>query len=65
MHAASVPCHSKDFGADRKNYQILIEADYIVNACESGYSKQNISDFMDKIMKTASGKTIAKEVFHV
>jgi len=26
VHAASVPCHSKDFGADRKNYQILIEA---------------------------------------
>ena len=50
---------------DGIDYQILIEADYIVNACESGYSKQNISDFMDKIMKTASGKTIAKEVFHV
>ena len=50
---------------DGIDYQILIEADYIVNACESGYSKQNIRDFMDKIMKTASGKTIAKEVFHV
>ena len=50
---------------DGIDYQILIEADYIVNACESGYSKQNISDFMDKIMKTASGKEAAKEVFHV
>ena len=50
---------------DGIDYQILIEADYIVNACESGYSKQNIRDFMDKIMKTASGKMIAKEVFHV
>ena len=50
---------------DGIDYQILIEADYIVNACESGYNKQNIRDFMDKIMKTASGKTIAKEVFHV
>lgn len=50
---------------DGIDYQILIEADYIVNACESGYSKQNISDFMDKIMKTASGKTIAKEVLYV
>ena len=50
---------------DGIDYQILIEADYIVNACESGYSKQNIRDFMDKIMKTASGKTIAKEVFYV
>ena len=50
---------------DGIDYQILIEADYIVNACESGYSKQNISDFMDKIMKTASGKEAAKEVFHI
>ena len=50
---------------DGIDYQILIEADYIVNACESGYSKRNISDFMDKIMKTASGKEAAKEVFHV
>ena len=50
---------------DGIDYQILIEADYIVNACESRYSKQNIRDFMDKIMKTASGKMIAKEVFHV
>ena len=50
---------------DGIDYQVLIEADYIVNACESGYSKQNIRDFMDKIMKTASSKTIAKEVFHV
>lgn len=50
---------------DGIDYQILIEADYIVNACESGYSKQNISNFIDKIMKTASGKEVAKEVFHV
>ena len=50
---------------DGIDYQILIEADYIVNACESGYNKQNIRDFMDKIMKTASGKTIAKEVLYV
>lgn len=50
---------------DGNDYQILIEADYIVNACESGYSKQNISNFIDKTMKTASGKAVAKEVFHV
>lgn len=50
---------------DGIDYQILIEADYIVNACESGYSKQNISNFIDKNMKTASGKAVAKEVFHV
>ena len=34
---------------DGADYQILVEADYIVNASESGYSKQNIENFIEKI----------------
>ena len=34
------------------DYQILIEADYIVNAYESEYSKENIENFIEKVMKT-------------
>ena len=45
------------------DYQILIEADYIVNAYESEYSKENIENFIEKVMKTASGKRITREVF--
>lgn len=44
------------------DYQILIEADYIVNACESGYSRQNIENFLEKIMRTESGRSVAREV---
>lgn len=45
------------------DYQILIEADYIANASENGYSKKNIRNFMDKIIKTDSGKRVIQSVF--
>lgn len=47
------------------DYQILIEADYIANASESGYSKQSIVHFLDTTMKTASGKRIAASVLGI
>lgn len=50
---------------DGLDYQILIEADYIVNATENGYSKDNVRNFMEKIMKTNSGKRITAKVFGV
>ena len=45
------------------DYQILIEADYIVNASESGYSQQAIQNFMEHTMKTATGIRLTKTVF--
>ena len=45
--------------------QILIEADYIVNAFESGYSQQAIRSFMEHAMKTAAGIRLTKTVFGV
>ena len=50
-------------GIDGPDYQILIEADYIANATENGYSKENVSNFMAKIMKTQSGKRLLTTVF--
>ncbi len=50
-------------GIEGIDYQILIEADYIVNAIENRYSNENIENFIEKIMKTASGKRIARDVF--
>ena len=41
---------------DGIDYQILIEADYIVNASESGYSPENRKNFPEEHMKTESGK---------
>ena len=45
------------------DWQILIEADYIANATENGYSKKNINNFIHKIMKTESGSRLAHAVF--
>lgn len=47
---------------DGMDYQILIEADYIVNACEGGYSKEAVAAFIEKFMRTESGKMLAKAV---
>ena len=48
---------------DGMDYQILVEADYIANATENGYSKQNVEIFMQKIMKTESCARILKAIF--
>ena len=50
---------------DGIDWQILIEADYIANACENGYPEANIRKFMADIMRTASGKRIAATVLGV
>ncbi len=50
---------------DGPDYQILIEADYIVNACEGGYDKKTVGAFIDKFMRTQSGRRIAKAVFQI
>ena len=52
-------------GIDGPDYQILVEADYIANASEHGYSEENIRNFMATIMKTAAGKRIAAAVLGV
>lgn len=50
---------------DAIDYQILIEADYIVNASENGYGHQEIRSFMEHTMKTAAGIRLTKTVFGV
>ena len=50
-------------GVDGPDYQILLEADYIVNATENEYTDSNISNFMENVMRTQSGKKILLSVF--
>ena len=50
-------------GIDGLDWQILVEADYIVNAAENGYSLQNICHFIENNMRTESGKRLARSVF--
>ena len=45
------------------DYQILVEADYIANATENGYSRENVERFLEKIARTDSGKRLIRDVF--
>lgn len=44
-------------------YQILIEADFIVNFFEDNSSVQSIKNAYDKIFKTPTGKAIIKKMY--
>ncbi|MEE1312944.1 MAG: HD domain-containing protein [Lachnospiraceae bacterium] len=48
---------------DGEDYQILIEADYLVNADESKYSSENIENFCHKIFKTETGICLLKSIY--
>lgn len=45
------------------DYQILVEADYMVNADESQYSRENIRDFCDRFFQTSAGIALLKSVY--
>ncbi len=55
--------HHTFLGIDGIDWQILIEADYIANTTENGYSKENVKNFIKRIMKTESGKRLVQSVF--
>lgn len=57
--------HHTFHNIDGWDYQILIEADYIANASENGYSRENVVNFMNRIMKTESGKRILTAIFSI
>lgn len=48
---------------DGLDYQILLEADYLVNADESKYSKESIQNTLDKIFKTKTGISLLKSMY--
>ena len=48
------------FGLD---YQLLVEADFIVNFYEDGTPKENIAKAVERIFKTESGIKLAKTMF--
>lgn len=45
------------------DHQILLEADFLVNAGESGYSKKSIENFCKKIFRTATGTHLLKSMY--
>lgn len=52
-------------GIDGMDYQILIEADYLVNADESGYSREHIQNMKNKVFRTATGIALLKSIYGV
>ncbi|MCD7777460.1 MAG: HD domain-containing protein [Clostridiales bacterium] len=48
---------------DGADYQILVEADFLVNAYEDGLSKEAVKTFGDRIFKTETGKKILYETY--
>ena len=50
-------------GVEGADYQILIEADYMVNAAEKGLGKAEIAAFVAEHFRTKSGIALIKSVF--
>ena len=48
---------------DGPDYQILLEADYLVNADESHYPRENIENMLEKVFRTKTGKQILKSMY--
>lgn len=48
---------------DGVDYQILVEADFLVNFYEGGMKKDEIRSTCDKIFKTGTGRLICREMF--
>ena len=48
---------------DGIDYQILVEADFLVNASESNFSKVSIENAKSRIFKTAAGGRLLESIF--
>ena len=57
--------HHTFAGVDGPDWQILLEADYLVNAGESGYTDDAIRNFADNLCKTPSGRALFTSIYHV
>ena len=45
------------------DYQILLEADYLVNADESQYSEESIRNFCERVFQTESGTHMLRSIY--
>ncbi|MGI6298513.1 MAG: HD domain-containing protein [Saccharofermentanales bacterium] len=52
-------------GIEGMDYQILVEADYLVNADQSNYSEANIRNMLDRVFKTETGISLLKTMFKI
>ena len=45
------------------DYQILIEADFLVNAAEKGLGKEAVAHFLENVAKTDCGRRLLQSIF--
>ncbi len=55
--------HHTPQGIDGPDYQILIEADYLVNADESQYPRENIENTLAQFFRTGTGIRMLKAMY--
>ena len=48
---------------DGLDHQILLEADFLVNAGESGYTRQMIASFRSRVFRTAAGIALLDSIY--
>jgi len=55
--------HHTPQGIDGPDYQILIKADYLVNADESQYPRENIENTLVRVFRTGTGIRLLKAMY--
>lgn len=55
--------HHTVTGIDGMDYQILIEADFLVNAAEKGLGKEAVTHFLKHVAKTNCGRRLLTSIF--
>jgi len=55
--------HHTYAGIESLDYQILVEADFLVNAYEDHIPPKSVRNFRDKVFKTASGKKLLDAIY--
>jgi HD superfamily phosphodiesterase len=57
--------HHSPRGEETLNFQVLYEADWLVNIEEEGFSKdrKKVEEFIDKVFRTVTGKQLAERLF--
>lgn len=50
-------------GIDSPDHQILVEADYLVNAEESRYPRENVENTLERVFRTETGRALLRAMY--
>lgn len=60
-----VGCHHTYRGIDAADWQILVEADFLVNLFEDGASPEAVKSAYGRVFRTESGRTLCSAMFGI